>query len=465
MADTTVPSRRANPPHRSAFRRVLATVDPSALLKPVMPHGLFARALIIVIAPMLLLQVVASYVFLDRHWQKVTRGLAYMAAAEMELAVTLYERTYGARGYRDFVDLINGTLEVDVAVWPGETLPDPVGGGLFPILHDSLLAELRERIDRPVWVDTLTYEKYVDVRVQMDDGVLRVLYLRSRVSATNTHIFIVWMVGTSILLLLVAVLFLRGQVRPIQRLAAAAEAFGLGRDMPDFKPSGATEVRRAAEALVLMRDRLARQIQQRTAMLAGVSHDLKTPLTRFKLELAMLGDSPEIADLRTDVAEMERLLEEYLAFARGQGGETAETIELEAFLEDIRVNAARKGADVRLDMDGPMDMRVRPAALRRCISNLVENATAHAARVQISAHRRGQIVEIAIDDNGPGIPPHQMEDAFRPFQRLDEARNQNRSGSGLGLAIARDVAHGHGGDILLLESPLGGLRALVQLPV
>lgn len=465
MAETTVPSRRADRSRWSALRRLLASADPSAALKPVMPRGLFARSLIIVIAPMLLLQVVAAYVFLDRHWEKVTRGLAYMAANEMELIVSLYEDTSDEAGYRDFVDLVSRTLEVDLAVWPGETLPAPVDGGLFPILHDTLAAELGDRIDRPIWVDTVTYDKYVDIRVQMEDGVLRALYLRSRVSATNTHIFISWMVGTSILLLIVAILFLRGQVRPIQRLASAAEAFGLGRDMPDFKPSGATEVRRAAEALILMRDRLARQIQQRTAMLAGVSHDLKTPLTRFKLELAMLGDGPEIADLRADVAEMERLLDEYLAFARGQGGETAAPVELEAFLEDIRVNAARKGADVRLDMDGPIEIRVRPAALRRCISNLVDNAAGHASRVQISAHRRGHIVEIAVDDNGPGIPPHKMEDAFRPFHRLDEARNQDRSGSGLGLAIARDVARGHGGDILLLESPLGGLRALVQLPV
>lgn len=434
-------------------------------LKRVMPRSLFARSLIIVVAPMLLLQVVATYVFLDRHWEKVTRGLAHMAANEMALIVDLYERGPAIGGAADLVDLAEQRLQVDLAVWPGERLPASVDGGLFSFLHDTLVAELSSRLDRPVWVDTVTYDKYVDIRVQMDDGVLRALYLRSRVSATNTHIFLLWMAGTSIILLIVAVLFLRGQVRPIQRLAAAAEAFGLGRDMPDFKPSGATEVRRAAEALILMRDRLARQIQQRTAMLAGVSHDLKTPLTRFKLELAMLGDGPEIADLRADVDEMERLLDEYLAFARGQGGEQTAPVELESFLEDIRVNAARKGADVRLDMDGPIQVRVRPAAMRRCISNLVENAAAHGTRVQISAHRRGNVVEIAVDDDGPGIPPHKVEDAFRPFHRLDESRNQNRAGSGLGLAIARDVARGHGGEILLFESPLGGLRALIQLPV
>jgi len=457
MADTTV----TRPP----ARRFLAAIDPSVLIKDLTPRGLFGRSLIIVIAPMLLLQVVASFVFLDRHWEKVTRGLAYMAANDMALIMSLYDDITGADEYAAFVDRIGRTVEVQVFIWPGERLPPKVDPGLFPMLHDSLEVEMQQRFDRPVWIDTVTYPKYVDVRIQMPEGVVRALFLRSRVSATNSHIFLSWMAGTSILLLIVAVLFLRGQVRPIQRLAHAAEAFGLGRDMPDFKPSGATEARRAAHALIVMRDRLARQIDQRTSMLAGVSHDLKTPLTRFKLQLAMMGDDPEIEELRRDVTEMQRLLDEYLDFARGQGGESARTIELEAFLEDIRVNAARKGAHVTLDMDGPINLRARPAALKRCITNLVENAAGHADHVRVSAQLHGRSVEITIDDNGPGIPPDKMEDAFRPFHRLDESRNQNRSGSGLGLAIARDVARGHGGEILLLESPLGGLRALVQLPV
>ncbi len=457
MADTSL----TRPP----ARRILAAIDPSVILKSWMPRGLFARSLIIVVAPILLLQIVASFVFLDRHWEKVTRGLTYMAANDMALIMTLYDNIGDQREYDAFADMIRRTIEVQIAIWPGEKLPPKVDPGLFPMLQDTLETELTSRFDRPVWVDTVTYEKYVDVRVQVNQGVVRALFLRSRVSATNSHIFLSWMVGTSIILLIVAVLFLRGQVRPIQRLAHAAEAFGLGRDMPDFKPTGATEVRRAAQALVVMRDRLARQIQQRTAMLAGVSHDLKTPLTRFKLQLAMMGDDPEIIDLRSDVADMEHLLDEYLAFARGQGGESASDIELESFLEDIRVNAARKGTDIRLDMDGPLDLRVRPAAFKRCITNLVENAASHGTHVLVSARVHGSTVDITIDDDGPGIPAEQMEDAFRPFHRLDESRNQNRSGSGLGLAIARDVARGHGGDILLLESPLGGLRALVQLPI
>lgn len=457
MADTTVT--------RTPARRFLAAIDPSILLKDWTPRGLFGRSLIIVVAPMLLLQVVATFVFLDRHWEKVTRGLAYMAANDMALVMSLYDDIVGIDEYDAFVERIGQTIEVQIAIWPGETLPPRVDPGIFPMLQNTLEAEMSGRFKRPVWVDTVTYEKYVDVRIQVADGVVRALFLRSRVSATNSHIFLSWMAGTSIILLVVAILFLRGQVRPIERLAHAAEAFGLGRDMPDFKPTGATEVRRAAQALIVMRDRLARQIQQRTAMLAGVSHDLKTPLTRFKLQLAMMGDDPDIKDLQDDVAEMQRLLDEYLAFARGQGGESAIMVQMEDFLEDIRVNAARKGTDISLHMDTPLALRARPAALKRCITNLVENAAGHADHVHLSAQQYGRQIEITVDDDGPGIPPEQMEDAFRPFNRLDESRNQNRSGSGLGLAIARDVARGHGGEILLLESPLGGLRVLVQLPV
>lgn len=461
MADTTVTRPTPRPP----ARRFLAAIDPSVLIKDLTPRGLFGRSLIIVIAPMLLLQIVTTFVFLDRHWEKVTRGLAYMAANDMALIMSLYDDLTGTDGYEAFAERIGRTVEVQVFIWPGERLPPKVDPGLFPMLQESLEAEMAQRFDEPIWIDTVTYEKFVDVRIQKPEGVVRALFLRSRVSATNSHIFLSWMAAASIILLLVAVLFLRGQVRPIQRLAHAAEAFGLGRDMPDFKPTGATEVRRAAQSLIVMRDRLARQIEQRTSMLAGVSHDLKTPLTRFKLQLAMMGDDPEIKELERDVTEMQRLLDEYLDFARGQGGESAKSLDLEEFLEDIRVNAARKGGNVTLDMDGPLTMRARPAALKRCITNLVENAAGHADHVRLSAIQHGHSVEIYVDDDGPGIPPEQMEDAFRPFHRLDESRNQNRSGSGLGLAIARDVARGHGGDILLLESPLGGLRALVQLPV
>jgi len=457
MADTSL----TNPPtlHR------LAAINPRALWNAWIPRGLFTRALIIVITPILVLQIVATLVFIDRHWEKVTRGLAYMTANDMHLIMTLYDRIEDPSAYQSFADMIGQTLEVQISILPGKQLPAPINAGMFPVLQDTLERELAARFDRPVWVDSVTFDKYVDIRIQTRDSVVRALFLRSRVSATNSHIFLSWMVGTSIILLVVAVIFLRGQVRPIQRLARAADAFGLGHDMPDFKPSGATEVRRAAQALIVMRNRLAGQIQQRTAMLAGVSHDLKTPLTRFKLQLALMGDGPEVQDLRNDVMEMEHLLDEYLAFARGQGGERASMIELGAFLEEIRANAARKGTQISVDMDGPIRLRVRPAALRRCLTNLVENAASHADHVRLAAHSDGATVHITVDDDGPGIPTDQLPDAFRPFHRLDDSRNQNRAGSGLGLAIARDVARGHGGDIMLLKSPLGGLRALVQLPV
>jgi two-component system osmolarity sensor histidine kinase EnvZ len=293
--------------------------------------------------------------------------------------------------------------------------------------------------------------------------VLQTVVRRSRVYATNWHIFLVWMVITSVLLLGIAILFLRNQVRPILRLAYAAQAMGKGREVP-FRPAGAREVRIAAQAFIDMRDRLTRHIEQRTEMLAGVSHDLRTPLTRMKLHLALMGNGAEVAELRGEIAEMEHMLDEYLDFVRGAGGEEPQFIDLSELLAEICEDASLKGTTVSLKTPGPLHARVRRQAIKRCIANLVENAVAHAETVQVSVERQGGMITIAVDDDGRGIPADQREDVFRPFVRLDQSRNPNTGGVGLGLTIARDIARSHGGDVTLSESPLGGLRASVTLP-
>jgi two-component system osmolarity sensor histidine kinase EnvZ len=274
-----------------------------------------------------------------------------------------------------------------------------------------------------------------------------------------------WMVGTAVVLLAVAVVFLRNQIRPIQRLAQAAEAFGKGREVGDFRPSGATEVRQASAAFLAMRERILRQIGQRTEMLAGVSHDLRTPLTRMKLQLALLGLRPEVAELKRDVAEMEKMIAGYLAFARGQESEATVATDLPALLNDVVATMRRHGGDIRLKSGSDITVPIRPNAFRRCLVNLIENALRHGRRVEVSAVRRGGAVEIAIDDDGPGVPADRREDVFRPFYRLDESRNPATGGVGLGLTIARDVIRGHGGEIELGTAPIGGLRALLRLPV
>jgi two-component system osmolarity sensor histidine kinase EnvZ len=258
---------------------------------------------------------------------------------------------------------------------------------------------------------------------------------------------------------------MRNQVKPIERLARAADDFGKGRDVPGFRPAGAAEVRQAATAFLIMKQRIARQMQQRTEMLAGVSHDLRTPLTRMKLQLAMLGEKAEAKELREDVAEMEHMVEAYLAFARGEGSEQAVEMDLGELLRDVAAQAERQGGRVKVEVRGAPRLHMRPNGMRRCLANLIGNAVRYAKTVNVSAARKSGFVEIAVDDDGPGIPPAQREEAFRPFHRLDEGHTRGTGGAGLGLTIARDVARGHGGDVVLADSPMGGLRALVRLPV
>lgn len=439
-------------------------IEPFTLLKRYLPHGLYGRSLIIIVAPMVILQIVVTYVFLERHWQMVTQRLSNAVISDISLLLKAYETYPDQPGAPKLTALARSELALSIAFEAGETLP-ATPPKFDTLLSQSLAEEIDKKIGLPYWLDTEGYEDYVDIRIAYDGGVMRTLALRSRVYATNSHIFIVWMVGASLLLVAVAILFLRNQIRPIQRLALAAESFGMGRDVPEFKPSGASEVRRAAIAFLQMRERIQRQIDQRTAMLAGVSHDLRTPLTRFKLQLALLDNTPELDDLKADVREMERMLQEYLDFTRGHQGEATEPIDLRQLLEEVRADAGRNGHAINLDLIGDLMVPLRRTAFKRCITNLVDNASKHAKTVRVQAQRRGHAIDITIDDDGPGIPEDQLEEVFRPFYRLDTARNLDTAGTGLGLAIARDIAHGHGGEIKLSRSPMGGLRAEIHLPV
>lgn len=446
------------------------TWHPFQIMKRLMPRGLYGRSLIIIITPMVLLQFVVTYVFLERHWQLVTQRLSAKTVAEIALILAEFEENQTPQQAARIAARANAHIGLPIAFLDGEVLPEtPSSTG--SLLDNSLNDELRLRIARPFWINTLQYDKYVDIRIAYNGGVMRILTPASHVYASNWHIFLVWMFGTSVVLIIVAMVFLRNQIRPIERLAEAAESFGMGRDVPSFRPQGATEVRSAAQAFLDMRARIQRQIEQRTAMLAGVSHDLRTPLTRFKLQLAMLGEGPEIEDLRADIAEMERMLEDYLEFARGHHGETSEETDLAELIEEVRTDAQRKGHDLRLDLHGDLVLPLRRNAFKRCLTNIVDNACRHAAHVWVTAIRDtddagdGGGIDIFVDDDGVGIPEDQLEEVFRPFYRLDAARNLEDGGSGLGLAIARDIARGHGGDITLARSPMGGLRAVIHVPV
>jgi two-component system osmolarity sensor histidine kinase EnvZ len=435
-----------------------------------MPRGLFGRSLIIIVMPVVLMQAVVTYLLFDRQWEAVTQRISRGVAAQIVLFVQSYETLGPGKFASEVVRLREASFGLVPVIRPGDKLPEGESPA-YGVLKQVFTRELATRIGRQVWIDSESYPDVVDIRIQLEDAVMQVIAERKRVMSTNTHVWVLWMMGTALILLAVAIIFLRNQTRPIERLADAAEAFGKGRDVPDFRPSGATEVRRAALAFLDMRERISRFVQQRTDMLAGVSHDLRTPLTRMKLELAMMKDGPSIQALKSDVEEMERMLEEYLAFARGQAGEGAAETDLGQLLRDVVVNAQRKtngkasDKQVELAVDNDIVVEVRPNALRRCVTNLLENALRHGTRSRVSAGQSGNMVEIAVEDDGPGIPAEQREEAFRPFHRLESGRTLASGGVGLGLAIARDIARGHGGDIILGESRFGGLRAVVRLPV
>ncbi|WP_460449133.1 ATP-binding protein [Alsobacter sp. SYSU BS001988] len=430
-----------------------------------MPKGLFARALIIIIAPMVILQSVLAYAFMERHWQTVTRRLSAAVTQDIAAIIDMAESYPQDKDYETLSRIASDRLGLDVEMLPPGPLPPPAPKPFFSILDSTLSREIRTQIGRPYWIDTVGRSNIIEVRVQLDSGVLRVLTRRSQAYASNSHIFLMWMLGTSMVLLSIAVLFLRNQIRPILKLAAAAESFGKGRDI-EFRPRGAREVRQAGHAFIEMRRRIERAFEQRTAMLNGVSHDLRTILTRFKLSLALMDeDTPELEPLKKDVDEMSRMLEAYLAFARGDAGEHSAAIDMGALLEDLKTDAERQGHATQVSISGDPVATVRPDAFKRCLANLVNNAVRHGDRIAISAARDPRWLTITVDDDGPGVPADQREEVFKPFVRLDEARNVDEGGTGLGLAIARDIARSHGGDVTLGESPLGGLRAMVRVPV
>ena len=431
------------------------------------PTSLFGRSLLIIVLPVAIMQIAVTYVFFDAHWQTVTSRLSEGLAGDIAWAVESYQEDPTPAAFGKLSKRAEDSMGLSVALQPGRKLPVGRRYSLFAPIDRSLQQALSERLDEPFWFDTTRYPAYVDVRVAVNGGVLRVLAPRDRAFATNGHIFVLWMTVATVLLTAVALLFIRNQVRAIERLANAAEAFGRGGDVEHFKPHGAKEVRRAASAFLDMRARIQRHIDQRTTLLASVSHDLRTPLTRLKLALALSEPSKRHEAMKRDLAEMEHMIDEYLAFARGEGGEAVETVHLRDLIEEVSQGAVRAGAEVSVEADPGLIVEVRPNALKRALSNLVMNAAVHGEHVNVVARERaggGGGIEILVDDDGPGIPEEQYEEAFKAFGRLDEARNQNEKGVGLGLAIARDVARGHGGDITLSRSPLGGLRAVVRLP-
>jgi len=454
----------------AASRELIAALDADNFeirqrgwVKRLLPQTMFGRSLLLIVIPLVLVQMIAAWIFYDRHWETVSYRLSADIAGDIAIVIdTIIPADSDAETVR-LLRHASGMTELGFTFESGAVLP-PEMPGSGTILEKQLTRAMTRRVQRPFRMDDTSCERCVLVAVQLGDGVLTVNIPRGRLYTATTYIFILWMVGSSIVLLAIATVFLRNQVKSLRRLAAAAEGFGKGRLVSFTKPEGALEVRQAAMAFIRMRERIDRQIRQRTEMLAGVSHDLRTPLTRMKLELELLGKDAATAELKTDVAEMERLVNLYLDFARGEGTETTVDTDIAELIEDVAAATRREGTPLSLERISELVLPVRPNALRRCLANLVANARHYGHHVWLSNVPLADGVDILIDDDGPGIPAAERERVFQPFIRLDTSRNPSTGGVGLGLTIARDVARSHGGDVRLETSPYGGLRARVHLP-
>ena len=439
----------------------------ATLLKRILPRSLFGRWLLMLVLPVLCLQGIVTYAFYERHWDTVSRRLALGLAGDIGMMIELYERHKDTPLFDEYVSLAYIRMQIEVRVLPGEKLPlDLPAPRSWSILDRMLTQALSEIIDEPFAINTQRSDDNIAVMVELPEGLMVTLARAKRVYSTSTYIFIMWMAGGSLLLLGIAAIFLRNQIRPIRRLAQAADAFGMGREMTGFRPSGASEVRAAALAFLAMRDRIRRHIRERTEMLAGVSHDLRTPLTRMRLQLSMMEGDPEAEELRRDVIEMETMINGYLAFARGQLAQSTEPTDLGQLLREVVDDARRSGRQIDLSLDETAPIvSLRRLGFKRALSNLVENALRYGTKVQMTMTCQPDAVVIHIDDNGPGIPQKERHKVFRPFHRADPARHSGQGNVGLGLSIARDAVLAHGGDIGLDQSPLGGLRASIRLPL
>ncbi|WP_343078731.1 ATP-binding protein [Ostreiculturibacter nitratireducens] len=432
-------------------------------LKQLMPRGLYGRAALILIVPIVTIQLVVSIVFLQRHFEGVTRQMTESVTLEISFLEAQVDESADLVTAREAVSHVAAALAFEVAL-PAEG--EPVSARAFYDFSGREVGRvLAERFPTLLAVD-LSNTRMVALWLDTRHGPMRLAFDRRRVSASNPHQLLVLMVVTGLLMTLIAFIFLRNQLRPIRRLARAAEAFGRGRTLP-YKISGATEVRAAGMAFLDMRSRIERQIEQRTLMLSGVSHDLRTPLTRLKLSLSLLDEDAEVAAMKRDVEDMERLLDEFLDFARGDAleGETEE-VDPAALVAEVVLRAQRSGQPVEVGaVEGSGNVGMRPHAIARALENLIGNAVRYGSRAVVSVAITERAVRIAVEDDGPGIPKERREEALRPFTRLDAARNQDRGpGVGLGLSIAADIARSHGGTLRLGDSEaLGGLRAEIVL--
>ena len=436
-------------------------------IKNILPQTLFGRALLIIVTPLILMQAISTFVFFDRHWDTMTRRLAHTLAGDIAFIVDSLTPLPKQLDLNQIFLKADDILHIRLTYSPEEILVKKKAFQQWDRVRKSLQDALKERVMRPFSIDTIKKDRRIEIKVQLPQGLLNVNVHEKRLYSSTPYIFLMWMIGSSLVLFAIAIIFMRNQIRPIRRLAIAARSFGMGRGSSEIKPSGAKEVRQATQAFRQMRERISRQFAQRTEMLAGVSHDLRTPLTRMKLQIEMLERTPETRELQDDIQEMERMIDGYLTFARGEGSESLSKINLTSLIEEIISTERRDGSLINFVNKSKTikSVTLRPQAIKRAITNLIINSKKYAETVKVEFEYNSEHAIITIDDNGPGIKPEHRDDVFKAFFRLDPSRNTDTGGTGLGLTIAKDIVQSHGGDLLLSEASLGGLRATITLPL
>lgn len=464
MLGPGAPFRRSlRPPRTELARRLMrARLVMRRLIRALkrrLPTSLFMRSLLMIVLPVAIMQIAVTYIFYEAHWRLVTSRLSEALAGDVAWAVESYEQNPSPVAFARVAARAQRTMSLSIVFQPHQQLPRIRHQSLFAPIDHAVERALTDRLHDRFWFQTTSYRDWVDIRVAVQGGVIRILAPRDRAFATQGHIFVLWVIVTTVLLTGIALLFIRSQVRAIERLAAAADAFGRGGEPVAFAPQGASEVRRAATAFLEMQGRIQRQIEQRTTLLAAVSHDLRTPLTRLKLELALSDNAEEAAAMKRDLAEMEKMIDEYLAFVREQGAEPVRPVRLRELLDEVAATAPADGAVVQVLGDEELAAEVRPQALKAALERLVGEACARSGRVDLQACAQGRYVDLLVDDDGPG--PEPVEEAAGGVG----APTLKRPGvGGLSLSIVRDVVRSHGGEVRLSASPLGGVRAAISLP-
>ena len=429
-------------------------------VKKILPKRLFYRSLIIVATPIILLQIIITVVFFDSLWIKANKGMTRSLVGEVQTMFDVYKKG-DANEQEMIINLYNKNFDFVIVFKENELVPTKKTERWFSPIDRSLRRELKPVFDS-FWFDTTSYKELVDLRIKYKNGALQIFFPRHKIAPSSARIFALWVTLPGFFLIFIALIFLKNQTRPLVNLAKAAEKFGKGEFIKEFRPSGAREIRQAAYEFDRMRKRITIHLNQRSEMLSGISHDLRTPLTRLKLQLALLKQQDIAKKMSDDIDEMERMLNEYLDFASEQKHEKTEMIDINQIIENIVKKYDDKKINLKLEEDKKINIRVN--SIKRCLINLIDNGLAYGEKVDILTKKTMQSIIIIIDDDGPGIPENEHQNVMKPFYRIDKSRSQNKSGVGLGLSIANDIIRSHGGSISLEKSPLNGLRARVSLP-